>query len=150
MGSFSDWCAETLERVGDGKLIGRVEVNQLYAHNQHDHLEYKHPRGGQALYLYQPLMEHHGAWLRELADAVLHGDLAETMAHCMEALSNDVYLLAPVEWNDLKNSGHPTVEDGEHNVVYDRPPNVARLTEAELREKGKLKARGITPESLGL
>lgn len=69
------------------------------------------------------LLEEHG-----LEDAAT--DIAEDGARMV--LEN-----APVEFGDLRESGHPTVEvDGA--VVYDRPPVAPRLSEADLREKGHL------------
>lgn len=49
-----------------------------------------------------------------------------------------VYDHAPVEFGDLRESGHPTVTDEGH-TTYDRPPLVPRLSEAELREKNQLR-----------
>ena len=34
------------QAVGDGKLTGRVVVDQRYAEVQHQNTSYKHPRGG--------------------------------------------------------------------------------------------------------
>ena len=43
---------------------------------------------------------------------------------------------APIEFADLRASGHPSVtSDGEQ--VYDRPPRVHRLTPEELKAKDK-------------
>lgn len=68
-----------------------------------------------------------------------HGiDISEGLAKAMEDVSQGVYDRAPWEFGDLRASGHPTVEhDGE--TTYDRPPNVHRLSEQELKDKGHLR-----------
>lgn len=132
---------ELAEKVGEGRLTGSVEVDQVYAQYQHEGLDLRHPRGGQAKYLEQPLYENYGDYYRALADNVLEGSLAAAMEDNVEDLSGHVFDLAPVEFYDLRGSGHPTVSsDGE--VVYDRPPIQARLTPAELRAKDRLRALG--------
>jgi hypothetical protein len=52
----------------------------------------------------------------------------------MEDLSDAVEQLAPVEFGDLRKSGHPTVKSS-GRFVYDRPPKQARLTKAEMDAK---------------
>lgn len=65
----------------------------------------------------------------------------QPMADSMEDLSGQVFDHAPVEFFDLRASGHPQVRRA-GAVVYDRPPMQARLTEAQLRAKGKLRTIG--------
>ena len=43
-----------VRRVGD-RIEGTVTYNTPYAARQHEELSYRHPRGGQAKYLEQPL-----------------------------------------------------------------------------------------------
>jgi hypothetical protein len=125
VGDFDERIGVLIERIGYGDVEGMVEVNQSYAHRQHEHLEYHHPRGGQAMYLTAPLTERWPGYLEKLAAAALDGDLSETMAECMEDLSGQVAVRAPIEDGELRGSGHPTVRKG-GAVVYDRPPLVPR------------------------
>jgi hypothetical protein len=142
MVSFADGIDKLKEAIGPGHLIGGVEVDQIYAHWQHDHPEFYHPDDGKAFYLRDPLFSGVNGYMQKLADNVVHSDgtstLNEAMAENMEDLStHGVYIQAPLEFGDLKGSGHPTVtSDGE--TVYDRAPLVARLTEEEIKDKNKL------------
>ena len=141
MGEFS----ENLQRLIDStpkKVTGRVEVNQVYAHYQHEHPEFHHPDGGEAFYLKTPLYAKSDKYLRNLAAGAIQRDgqsgLKDAMVENMEDLSREVYERAPWEFGDLRASGHPIVEeDGE--VVYDRKPMVGRLDADELAIKSHLR-----------
>lgn len=129
-------------QVGHGDLVGRVEVDQAYAHYQHEHDEFEHPRGGQSRYLSQPFFDKTDERMEKLAARTITkdgSDLEGAMADAMEDLSDDVFKLAPVEFADLKASGHPTVKS-EGATVYDRPPNVGRLSKDELKAKSRLRS----------
>lgn len=137
MGEFTDRISELIEKTPD-RVSGHVVVDQVYAHYQHEGLDFYHPDGGEPLYLKTPLYLGIKGWMRRLGRAAPHGALVSSMAENMEELSREVFKRAPVEWFDLANSGHPMVEaDGE--LVYDRPPVTPRQTEAELREKNRLR-----------
>lgn len=131
-GDFDERIAELLEQVGRGDLTGTVEVNQVYAQYQHEGLDLNHPRGGQAKYLEQPLMDNVNDYLQGIANDLLTTGPVDPMIHAMEDLSGQVEKAAPVDLGNLRESGHPTVTDGE-STVYDRPPVQRRLTEDELR-----------------
>ena len=45
-GSGSLWVEEK-----DGVIIGEIRFNEKYAARQHEHVEYVHPKGGEAKYL---------------------------------------------------------------------------------------------------
>lgn len=139
--SFTRRLDQLAERVGAGRLRGRVEVDQAYAQFQHEGLDLKHPRGGQAKFLEEPLYAKHPAYLEKVADAVLDGDAVRAMADGMEDLSDEVETLAPVEFTDLRRSGHPSVDDGPL-TAYDRPPAQIRLTVQQLRAKAVLRRFG--------
>jgi len=137
--TFGDRIDQLKERVGSGDLTGSVVVDQAYARYQHEGLDFAHPRGGQALYLQQPLMDHKDAYLQKIADGILGDGGKRAMEECMEDLAEGggVASHAPVEFGDLRDSGHPSVtEDGE--TVYDREPRQHRLSEEELRAKYRL------------
>lgn len=123
------------------RVSGKVEVDQVYAHYQHEHPEFHHPDGGQAFYLRDPLFAKAEDYLQHLAESAIssHGvNVRQGMIDNMEDLSLEVYHRAPWEFGDLRASGHPTVtEDGV--VVYDRAPLCPRLNEEDLKIKEHLR-----------
>jgi len=122
---------------GHGQLLEMsVVVDQVYAHYQHEHLNFRHPRGGRAKYLEGPLYENYRDYLDVYANEVLKDGGERAMEHAAEHLSDQVELEAPREWGDLMKSGHPTVKSG-LETIYDRPPKVRRLTEQELKAKSR-------------
>lgn len=135
---------EELAKMLDGgdELAGHVEFDQVYAHYQHEGLELRHPRGGQAKYLESPLFERADQTFQKVADSLLADGGREGMEDAMEGLADAAEALAPVEFHDLRDSAHPTVTVGE-DVVYDRPPVVPRLTEEQLRAKDRLRDLGF-------
>lgn len=132
-GSFDERMAELETMVGHGSIEASLEVDQVYAHAQHEHQDYVHPRGGQAKYLEQP-WEAAGARFGEtMAAGLLKPDGLKSAARAFaEDGSRMVQDHAPVEFDNLRRSGHPKVTDDGH-TVYDRPPEVPRLSEADLR-----------------
>lgn len=138
---------ELRHRLGDGGwLKGSVTVDQVYAHYQHEHLFFRHPRGGGPLYLSRPLFENYVGYLMSIGRGMLEDGGIKALGHAMEHLSDQVELRAPVEFADLRRSGHPQVEH--HGVtVYDRPPKQHRLSKEELRIKNRL--RHLPPEIIG-
>lgn len=141
-GDFTARIDELIEQTGDGALIGSVVVDQVYARYQHERMDLKHPRGGEAKYLVTPLMQRYQQYLHTLARAALDGDLPSAMADSMEDLSQAVFEKAPREFWDLRESGHPMVNDG-NTLIYDRAPVVHRLSEAELTVKSRLRSEGL-------
>jgi hypothetical protein len=142
MGQFSDRLKQLEQEVGGGTLEGSVVVDQIYAKYQHEDLSLRHPGGGGAKYLERPLYSEHPAYLQRLADRTLDGDLNQAMADNMEDLSREVYDAAPLEFGDLKASGHPIVKS-EGQVVYDRAPLAHRLNEEEIDIKEDLRRLGL-------
>lgn len=141
-GTFHDRIRELSERVGDGKLVGKVEVSQIYAHYQHEGLDLRHPRGGQAKFLEQPVISGVDSHMQAVAKTVLEpGGPADGMRDVVENVSGKVKELAPVEFDDLRRSAHPTVTDN-GRVVYDRQPEQPRLTEEQLKAKDRLRDQG--------
>jgi hypothetical protein len=134
-GTFDERIGALAEQIGFGSVIGSVEVDQVYAHYQHENVALRHPRGGGPFYLTAPLMERWELYMQNMADALLDGRLREAMAENMEDLSREVSERAPIEFGFLRGSGHPTVRD-DGVVTYDRPPLYHRLTEAEIYALG--------------
>lgn len=140
-GTFDTRLNTLLHNVGHGHLVGKVRVDQVYARYQHEGLDFKHPDGGQAQYLRQPLFAKVSSYMDTLANNLLGADgtmFATAMSRAMEDLSLEVYNLAPWEFGDLRASGNPIVTD-DGAEVYNRPPLVARLSKDELRTKGELR-----------
>jgi len=130
---------ELMDRVGDGDLSGSVIVDQIYAQIQHENLAYDHENGGQAKYLEQPLFENRVEYFQNVADSVLDDGGEKGMVTSVEDLAGEggVMKYAPIQWGDLRRSGHPIVtSDGA--VVYDRAPLARRLTPEELKAKSLL------------
>lgn len=144
---FAERIAELRKTVGAPETLrGQVTVDQVYAHYQHEHLEFHHPRGGRALYLQAPLYDHFRDYLEAISRTVLQDGGRREMIRSMEHLSDEVETNAPREFGDLMRSGHPEVKQGER-VIYDRDPKQHRLTEAELRIKDRL--RKLPPALIG-
>ena len=122
--SFFEGIEALKERVGQGDLVGKVEVDQHYAQHQHETFGYLHIRGGGPHYLRNPLLDNAARYVSDLADNVLEGDLAESMAESMEDLQDHLDPAAPIDAEPnpikLRQSGHPTVTD-DGTIVYDRP-----------------------------
>lgn len=138
-GTFSERIDELRKMVGSGKLTASLVVDQRYSHAQHEHLEWHHPRGGQAKFLEAPLMDHFREYIEDYARTVLHDGGQAAMRRSAENLSDQVEMHAPREFFDLMFSGHPKVE--QDGTIYDRPPKRRRLTDEELRVKSRAALR---------
>jgi hypothetical protein len=145
--TFSTRIAELKRQVGAEKLIMSCTVDQVYAHAQHEHMEYRHPRGGQAKYLEQPLYDHYRDYLQAYAGKVLADGGQRSLADSADHLSDQVETHAPREFLDLMRSGHPVVTQGAR-TLHDRAPKVHRLTESELRAKSRLRTRALIAAGL--
>lgn len=137
-GTFGARVEDIAMFVGEGTLVGRVTVDQVYARYQHERLDLFHPRGGGPGYLRNPLFRRSGEFLNRLASRLSlgRGGLAEAMGWSMEQLCSDVAREAPVEFSDLRFSGAPRVMD-EGLIVYDRPPIIGRLSKEQLQAKNR-------------
>jgi hypothetical protein len=90
-----------------------------------------HPRGGGPKFLEQPLYARFRGYLADYARTVLDDGGVAAMRRSVEDLSGQVTVYAPILFNHLRRSGHPSVtRDG--LTVYDREPEVRRLTAAQL------------------
>ncbi len=146
-GTFTARIAELRRMTGiPADISGQLVVDQVYAHIQHENLHYRHPRGGGAKYLERPLFENYPKYLQDYASTVLKDGGRAAFARSMEHLSAQVQIHAPVLFYNLRRSGHPIVTVG-GRTVYDRPPEVQRLTEAQLRAQNRLLWPGL-PDAL--
>lgn len=134
-GTFILRTDELLARIGDGPLDSKLGVDQVYARYQHEGLHFRHPRGGQAKYLEQPLYAQAPAYMQKLADKA-YTNIRKAAIDNAEDLSKQVERHAPVEFDHLRRSGNPVVVDN-GAVIYNRPPVVRRLSEEELRAKSR-------------
>jgi len=50
--------------------IASVGFEEPYAVKQHEHLEYEHPKGGQAKYLEQPFRENYDKYINQIAEEI--------------------------------------------------------------------------------
>jgi hypothetical protein len=153
--SFADGTRELERMIGNGDLVMKVEVSQIYAASQHEggwvtgplagHVIKHHPQGGQAHFLSEPLFARAPEFMELLAAHTLEPDgLLFAGRDIVEELSKEVFDKAPREFEDLRNSAHPTViDDGQ--VRYDRPPVRDRLSKEALKEKGKRRRAGEGP-----
>jgi hypothetical protein len=148
-GTFSTRIDELRKMVGNERLTGALTCDQVYARYIHEHLEFRHPRGGSAKYLERPFMDHFRDYLSDYAKTVLHDGGQSAMKRSMEHLSDAMELAAPREWGDLMHSGRPSVEQG-GRMIYDRAPKVGRLTKEELKAKSRATMRMRLAEGLSV
>jgi hypothetical protein len=78
---------ELSDKVGHGFLVGKVTVDQVYAQYQHERMDLRHPRGGQAKYLTDPLYQNRNAYLIQVAKTALEDGGLRGMATAMEHLA---------------------------------------------------------------
>lgn len=135
---------DLIDRTTGPKVKATVTVNQPYAQDQHETLYYRHPRGGQAKYLEEPLFTKHPQWLQRFADRLLMRgkDAATEWGGVGRALKNEVPKTAPVEFGDLRRSAGLTVTEG-GNMVIEEPPAQDRLTDPELDAKDFMRHGGL-------
>jgi hypothetical protein len=143
-GTFGDRMDELQAIVGEGLLIGHVSFDQVYAVNQHegDWLNFmgrygpKTMKRGRPHFLSDPLTGGSNEFMSTIADHVLIDGPTPGMVQDVEQLADESAAEAPVEFGDLAGSAHPQVTD-DGALVYDRPPMVPRLSEAELDAKSR-------------
>lgn len=85
--TFQERMQHLSDTVGEGYLVGKVTVDQVYAQYQHERLDLKHPRGGQAKYLTTPLFHNRNAFLVQIAKTILQDGGIRGMCVAMEHLA---------------------------------------------------------------
>lgn len=136
---FTQRITELQESVGHGHLTAHLLRDQVYAHYQEARLDLRHPNGGQAMYQESSLYDHRDEYLRGIAETVLV-DITSGMIDAVEQFDGHAAERCPKELTMLSRSGHPSVTS-EGAVVYDRAPEVPRLSKSELRELAHLRPR---------
>lgn len=128
----NDGVPDLLDRVGDGLLRGRLKDDQVYAQYQHERLDLKHPRGGKARYLADPLMAEHQQYYAHMAENALEPDgLLQAMIDAVQSLNGSMSQQAPVDLNNLRRSGTESVWDN-GQLAYRKPAEQKRLSREEL------------------
>lgn len=136
---FVQRIGELQDQVGGGTLTAHLLRDQVYAHYQEARLDLRHPRGGQAMYQETSLYDYRSEYLQAVADKVLE-NIVSGMVDAVEAFDGHAAQRCPKELTMLSRSGHPSVTSA-GSVVYDRAPEVGRLSEGELREIARLRPR---------
>jgi hypothetical protein len=119
MGTFQARSRELRERVGDNLLIGHLDVDQIYAYCQHEHLWWR----TRHKYLTRALFE--GNYFGQIAATILHGGGRASMIRAVESLNDNMASNAPKDTGALSRSGGPTVFD-DGALVYQRPAAAPR------------------------
>lgn len=134
-GDFFERVDNLAEQVGSGKLDVKLTTDQVYAKYQELRDDLKHPRGGRAHYARDAMVEHVDEWMDHLAHkAITEGgsDLIGGAISVGIRAKDQQAEYTPREFLNLARSIEVTVTDrGE--PVYHRPPDVHRLSEAELK-----------------
>jgi hypothetical protein len=125
--TFEEKLNDLERRIGHGTISAVFAVNQPYAAYQHVHRDLRHPRGGGPDYVSMPLAARHGEWIRSYAGSVLRGSQVEALAGAMDDLNDYVRVLAPLDLDNLRQSGGFQIFEG-GQLVYSRPAAVPRLT----------------------
>jgi hypothetical protein len=124
MGTFVDRIEDLKRQMGSGHISSHCVVDQAYAQNQHQTVEFVHRHGGRAFYLRAPLMENWVTLFSKIADkciTVTGSDVDSAMIEVAEWMAQAVFENAPRKISELATSGHPFVlRDGV--PIYDRPP----------------------------
>jgi len=127
-----DGWRRVLDQVGEGTITAKVTVDQVYAQDQHENPRYRH-NDGSMKFVTGPLLKGSRRWLSAVARNILTTDPKEIFRRIAEEFADDVEAATPTDDGILDKSAHPQVlERG--GVVYDRPPKMHRLSEAEIRE----------------
>jgi hypothetical protein len=119
MGSFVGRCQELRKRVGEGELKGVLNVNQIYAYCQHEHMWWKTKHK----YLTRALME--GSYFGAIAATIYADGGRRAMIKAVDQLNNRMAANAPKRTGALAGSGGGKVYDN-GALVSDKAPRVAR------------------------
>lgn len=148
--TFDDRINELMAAVGPGPIVGKVEVDQVYAMpiERGQWVMYMGVEPGKALFahtgmtrfLRESMVGHAAEYLQILANDTLDDmptALPEAMVRIVELVSSRVTEYAPVRTGELASSGHPWVTVSGLKF-YDRPP----ISPRNLAKEGKGYAAG--------
>jgi hypothetical protein len=114
--------------------------DQVYAKYQHERLDLRHPNGGKARYLADPLYEGHGKYYAEVVAELFTGGAVAAMTKAVESWNDAVKGQTPVDLNNLRMSGTRTVWDN-GALASLHPAEQGRLSEAALRALKRYRRR---------
>lgn len=137
MGDFHDKMQMLIDSTAKGKITGEVVVDQVYAHYQEVHETFNHPDGGQAYYARDSLYDNLSGKIQKIADKTLTEDGThpeDGVKDVVDSVNDGIRLRAPLEFGDLRNSGHRIVTVGQE-TVYDVPALIGRQSAEELKQK---------------
>lgn len=125
-GDFAARIDELSQKVGQGNLVGKDEVNQYYAGYVHEILRYHHPVGN-AKFLERPLHSNAGTYFSRIGEHILDGGGALAMVDAVQQFGDDAKAQTPVQFDILRKSHHLTVTD-DGAQVWERPPDAAPIS----------------------
>lgn len=140
----SEGLEDLIRRTTGPRIKSTTTVNQPYAQDQHETMYYRHPRGGMAKYLENPMFAEYREWLQDFANGVLDegADIEQDWANKVgRALQGVVKKNAPREFGDLMDSAALLVKSG-GTIVMDLPAKQGRLSEQELDAKDYMRHAG--------
>lgn len=132
-GDFRQRTQVLLDMVGTGTIEASVRVDQVYAQMQHEAAEFRHPGGGKAYYLRDPLIKNHRSWLTEVAKELFYQPMNNLFIAIADDFKEEAFLQTPLFESDLARSGEPRVKD-RGRFIY-RGPHQRRLSKAQLKIK---------------
>jgi hypothetical protein len=132
--TFQRRTRDLIRKVGDGDITSNIRIDQVYAQVQHDAVEFKHPRGGQAFFLSMPLLKNHPKYLQVLAEGMFRHRTMDLMVDVVLQYHNDVLPKIPLFEGTLRNSMELTVDDAGTQVFKDGPV-AKRLTKKARKAK---------------
>ena len=127
--TFEQGFQDLQRTVGFNELKGHEVVDQHYALDQHERMDYEHPRGGGPKYLSGPFLAEAPAALQAIAQTILEDGGEKAMIAFLETVSSRLDPAAPIDEDPnairLRRSGQPiVVSDGK--TIYHRPPDDPR------------------------
>lgn len=137
MGDFHDKMQMLIDSTARGNITGEVVVDQVYAHYQEVNVTFRHPDGGQAYYMRDSLYEDLNGKMQKIADSVLDEEGThpeEGVKKVVDSVNDSIKEKAPLEFGDLRGSGHRIVTVGQE-TVYDVPALIGRQSAEELKQK---------------
>lgn len=133
MGDFRERLEALRELVGEGTVQATVTNDQIYSLYQHERADLKHPHGGKAFYLRDPLLAGQDRYFQGVADRLLEEGPVEPMIDAAKDLIDASAIETPKDLSILARSFSGEVTD-DGASVWDQPAEVPRLSDDELSE----------------
>ena len=151
--TFAEGVDELKAMAGPRHLTGVIRVNQVYAHYQDSGrgphgkpaAAFSHPRGGKAEYLSGQMRVRRDEFIQGWADQVLRGSMVSNFIRDLTSVADRVFVDAPREFEVLRNSTALALY-GDGAPIFERPPLVARLSEAQIKALRGVRGGSLTPK----